>query len=207
MLLVAALGVTKAQTSILTEDFEGAALPSGWSIITSATDGGWKFGLNTALQSSSFPIAAHTHIAATNDDTCNCNKSNDILCTPVMDLSTYTSVFMDYAAYFFKLAYGGVAEEGKIVVSINGGTTWTDVVTLSANASSWQTNSVDLSAYAGNSNVKVGFKYNDNGGWLYGFAIDDVSIYQPQVGTDLVANTTVVGKNDARPLFAPIQNI
>ena len=194
-------GAVNAQTNILVEDFEGGALPSGWSIITSATDGGWKFGANTALQSTSFPIDAHTLIAATNDDACNCDKSNDILVTPALDLSTYTNVFLDFQAYYFNLAYQGITEEAKIVASTDGGLTWTDVTVIPANTSSWESKVVNLTAYAGNNNVKIGFKYDDGGGWLYGCGIDDVHIYEPAQGTDLSLFSMIVGKNDPRPVF------
>lgn len=196
----ASFGLANAQ--ILTEDFEGGALPTNWTIVTNATDGGWNFGANTALQTTSFPIVAHTLMAGTNDDDCNCDKSNDILITPTLDLSTYTNVFMSYEAYYFNLSYQGITEEAKIVASTDGGVTWTDVLTVAGNtANGWQANYCDLSAYAGNNNVKIGFKYDDGGGWLYGMAIDDVNIYQPTAGTDLAVSSTIVGKNDPRPVF------
>ncbi|HQK98132.1 MAG TPA: Omp28-related outer membrane protein [Bacteroidia bacterium] len=203
MLVSASFGLTKAQTTIYAEDFEGGSVPANWSNITSATDGGWIVGDAATLSSSGFPIVAHTTIAATNDDKCDCDKSNDILSTGTIDLSGQTYVFMSFASYYFHLAYGGVTEEGEVVVSTDGGLTWTSVYTVPGNLSSgWQTDYVNLSAYAGNANVKVGFKYNDNGGWLYGFAIDDVLIYAPQVGTDLSATATIIGKNDPRPVFS-----
>ena len=108
---------------------------------------------------------------------------------------------MSFASYFYDLSYSGINEDGEVVVSTDGGSTWTSVYTVPANTGSWQTDFVNLSAFAGNANVQVGFKYNDNGGWLYGFAIDDVLIYAPQVGTDLSVAATIVGKNDARPVF------
>lgn len=38
---------------------------------------------------------------------------------------------------------------------------------------------VDLSAFAGKDSVYVAFHYDDNGGFLYGMAIDNVSIEVP----------------------------
>lgn len=201
LLVSASFGLTKAQTTILSEDFEGGAVPAAWTNITNATDGGWLVGDATALSSSSFPIDAHTTVAATNDDACNCDKSNDILSTGTVDLTGQTLVFMSFASFFYDLSYQGTNEDGEVVVSTDGGVSWTSVYAVPANTGSWQTDMVDLSAYAGNANVQVGFKYNDNGGWLYGFAIDDVLIFSPQVGTDLAVSTTIVGKEDARPVF------
>lgn len=65
MLVSASFGLTKAQTTIYAEDFEGGSVPANWSNITSATDGGWIVGDAATLSSSGFPIVAHTTIAAT----------------------------------------------------------------------------------------------------------------------------------------------
>ncbi|MEO8146457.1 MAG: Omp28-related outer membrane protein [Bacteroidia bacterium] len=196
------LGISGANAqTYLTEDFEGVALPAGWGQVTAATDGGWNFGVNSALQSANFPIAAHTNIACTNDDACNCDKSNDIIYTSSIDLSAATYVFCSYDCYYYNLTYQAITETATIVVSTDGGTTWTDVVTVPANTGSWQTNTADLSAYAGNADVKVGFKYSDQTGWLYGWAIDNVSIYAPPVGVDLAVSSTIVGKDDPTPAF------
>lgn len=202
MVGVSALTCGNAQTIILTEDFEGGAVPATWSQVTAATDGGWKVGINTALQSlPAFPIDPHTNIAATNDDLCNCNKNNDILVSPVMDLTTNTNVFLSYDNYYYNLSYQGLSESAYILASIDGGTTWTTVDTLEANTGSWQTNYVDLTAFAGNANVKIGFKYSDGTGWLYGWAIDNVSVFEPVAGLDAGLSSTLVGKNDPRPVF------
>ena len=70
LLVSASFGLTKAQTTILSEDFEGGAVPASWNNITNATDGGWIVGDAATLSTASFPIDAHTTIAATNDDAC-----------------------------------------------------------------------------------------------------------------------------------------
>lgn len=199
---VASFTYANAQTVIFSEDFEGGIVPANWSQVTAATDGGWKVGINTALQSlPAFPIAAHTNIAATNDDLCNCNKNNDIFITPAIDMSTNTNVFMSYDNYYYALSYQSLTEIAIIVVTTDNGTTWTNVDTVDANTGSWQTNYVDLSAFVGNSNVKIGFKYSDATGWLYGWAIDNVSVYEPVAGLDAGLSSTIVGKNDPTPAF------
>ncbi|MBK7888878.1 MAG: Omp28-related outer membrane protein [Bacteroidetes bacterium] len=204
LFVAGSLGIAQAQTNILTEDFEGGSVPAGWSNITQATDGGWVVGNNVSVQSTSFPIPAHTLMAATNDDKCNCNKSNDIFLTPPMNLTTFSTVFMSYECFYFNLAYQGLVEEAKIVATSDNGVTFTDLQVVSANSGNgWQSNLVDLSSVAGNANVQIGFKYNDKGGWLYGWAIDDVVIYEPLAGVDLAVSSTVVGKDDARPVFSP----
>ncbi|MGB3075468.1 MAG: Omp28-related outer membrane protein [Chitinophagales bacterium] len=190
-----------SQTTIYTQDFEGTGLPTDWSQVTNADDGGWKFGTNTQLQSASFPISAHTKMACTNDDACNCDKSNDMLISPAMDFTAYSNVFMSFDNYYYNLSYGGATEKATIQASTDGGTTWTVVKELAGNTGDWETRFVDLSAYAGQSNVKVGFNYNDGGDWLYGWAMDNVLVYAPVAGVDAGVSSLQIGKLDPTPTF------
>lgn len=189
-LLLAATGILNAQTIVLSENFEsttGTAIPGTWTQVTAATDGGWKSGTGTSLSSASFPIATHTRFLATNDDGCNCIKNNDLLKSPVMNLSALTSCFLKFDVVNPAGTYSGATEIGKVEVSTDGGTTWTVLETLSA-IPDWASHSINISAYAGMSSVMIGFRYSDAGGWLYGMAIDNFVVYQP-AALDMAANT------------------
>ena len=179
LLFTATMYAVNAQTVFLNEDFQASALPSGWSQVTNATDGGWNFGSASSLSSSYFSIPTHTNIAATNDDKCNCTKDNDRLITSSVDLSNATSAFLSFDILFYAATYQSATEVGTIEISTDGGTTWTIAETLTGKAS-WDDNHiVNMSSYVGNSNVMVSFKYNDGGGYLYGMAVDNLKIYQP----------------------------
>ncbi|MBX7107268.1 MAG: T9SS type A sorting domain-containing protein [Chitinophagales bacterium] len=199
LLLLAEAG--SAQTTLYSQNFEGTGLPSDWSQVTNADDGGWKFGTNTQLQSSSFPISAHTKMACTNDDACNCDKSNDMLISPAMDFSGYSYIFMSFDNYYYNLSYGGATESASIKASTDGGTTWSTVTELAGNTGDWETRFVDLSAYAGQSNVKIAFAYDDGGDWLYGWAMDNMLVYAPVAGLDAGVSTFQIGKLDPTPTF------
>ena len=78
-LLLFGISTSTAQI-IFSEEFESVTLPVDWQNISDATDGGWRFGASETLSSQYFGIASNgTRIAATNDDNCNCDKSNDLL--------------------------------------------------------------------------------------------------------------------------------
>ena len=164
---------------IFSEDFEGGSMPTGWGVTTNATDGGWNVGTANSLGSQYFPMTGNnTQFAATNDDDCNCDKSDDFLYTASIDLTSQTgAVFMSYSQYYFAAAYQGAQEVATIEVSTNGGTSYTVLSTL-AGAGAWTEVIADLSSYAGQ-NIMVGFRYNDDGGWVYGMGIDDVKVYVP----------------------------
>jgi hypothetical protein len=172
------LGGISAQV-IFQEDFEGATFPAGWTNMTSANDGGWLVGSAPVLSSEFFPIESNgsSRIIATNDDLCNCDKGDEYLIMPALDLSDLSSVVLSFDAFYTDQAYQGSQEDATIEVSLDG-TNWTVLEDLHGHGS-WDRHSVDLSAYTGEANVLVGFRYDDDGGWLYGFAIDNVTVEVP----------------------------
>lgn len=168
------------QSTVLSETFEGTGIPSGWTQSTSATDGGWKFGTTQSVSSSSWgvPNTNATKVAGTNDDACNCNKSKDYLITPPMDFTTSAAFAMSFDSYFGAFVYDSY-EAASVEVSTDGGATWDVVYELPGNDAGWDSHIVNLSDYAGNAQVWVAFHYNDDGGWAYGWAIDNVQIFTP----------------------------
>ncbi len=168
-----------ANSQILTENFEGGALPAGWSKTQSTPSVGWEFGAN--LSSQYWAVPSHTKYAASNDDAHDTQAATtnvadkDRLITPPLDLTAQTAVALKFDA-FYTGVYGS---EATVEVSTNGGTTWTTIFTLDPNAA-WQNNiATNLSAYAGQNNVLVAFRHNDGNAWADGFAIDNVSVYVP----------------------------
>lgn len=183
----------KAQTTIVSENFEGGSFPATWTQTTLASDGGWIYGNNTSLSSQYWTVPAHTNFLATNDDDCNCDKSNDFLQSPVIDLTGQTAVGMKVDVFFFGATIAPNTETLKIEGSTNGGTTWTTLATV-AGAAGWNTVMVDLASMANQANVKIGFRYSDQGGvsaWMYGAAIDNFSVYVP-LATDMAALSVVL---------------
>lgn len=179
VIAVVASFTTFAQTTILSVDFEGTGTPSGWTTQNISPNSGWKFGTTTALSSSYFTIPAHTKVAAVNDDACDtCNNSNAVLISPAMNFSTFTKVFMNLDIFFGEGSYNGKIESAKIEVSTDGGSTFTVLQQLTGQAA-WYTLELDLSAYAGQPSVVVAFRYNDDGDWLFGWAIDNFKVYEP----------------------------
>jgi hypothetical protein len=176
------------------ETFEGTmganGIPAGWTETGLSTDGIYTVG-NAAAATSPYvtaPAAIQgTRFAFTNDDACNCNKSVDRLILPVQNFTAYAGVTLSFDQWFDGL-YGGV---GTVEVSTNGGTTWTTVYTMLANAA-WQNDvTVNLAAYAGQANISIAFRYNDSGAWASALGIDDVKLTQLTVLTPEVSIASV----------------
>jgi thiol-disulfide isomerase/thioredoxin len=171
-------GASIAQTIFLNENFNGTGLPAGWTQQTSASDGGWKVGSNTALQSQYFPIPAFQgNMVVTNDDACNCNKANEYLITPTIDLSGASAALLSFDVFYENGTYQGITENLSVRVSTDDGLTFTLIQTIPGE-SAWTNRLIDLSAYVGQQ-IKVGFRYDDGGGWLFGAALDNVKVYEP----------------------------
>ncbi|NBP74849.1 MAG: T9SS C-terminal target domain-containing protein [Crocinitomicaceae bacterium] len=182
-----------ANSQILTQDFQTGALPTGWTRTQSTPSVGWEFG--ATLSSTYWVVPSHTKYAASNDDAHDIQAATqniadkDRLITPPLDLTAQTAVAVKFDAFFS----GGTGSVATVEASTNGGTTWTTILTLDPNAA-WQNNiAANLTAYAGQNNVLIAFRHNDSGGWAYGFAIDNVSVYVPPAN-DAKINTITLNR-------------
>lgn len=175
-------------------------LESGGSNLTSSGSGdsvGWSLG-NTAFASSTYwsIIGNETQFAFTNDDNCNCDKSNDRLTTTTIDLSgSYTSVDLSFDHAFADVS----PESGDVLISTGG-----DFTSLSSLSNSSTNNGngyystpwvngvvINLNDYIGQSEVQFQFKYNDGGIWAYGMAVDNIEVtatYDTNVQTIVNSN-------------------
>lgn len=180
-----------SKLDILSEDFEGGALPVGWTKVDGTC--GWMFGANGS--STYWSIPPHTSYAYVNDDACNGTMADVWLITPSMDLTSAAGALLRFeSACYFDIF--------TVKASIDGGTTWSDLQVLTANNTVWTTETISLNSLSGNADVKLAFHYNDNGAWGYGWAIDDVLVYVPEAN-DLsvvgVVPTFVLAAEDATP--------
>ena len=164
------------------QDFEGAgtSLPTGWTQISAASDGGFIRGTSADLSSTSMAFSSHTTFIGTNDDGCGqvCDKGNELVMSPVIDLTGVSNPFLKVDIFYFEGAYQGITETAFIEASTDGGATWTVISDL-AGAADWRTEFVSLSAYANAPSLTIGFRYKDSGGWLFGMGIDDFSVFTP----------------------------
>lgn len=176
-------GSLSAQNVLFSEDFEGnnGNAPSGWTTTQAANSVGWEFGDDNALESQFFPLGENTEFACTNDDKHDVqgggqnDASEDRLITPVVDFTGIDAVLIQFD-YVFRTAGG---EQARVERSTDGGSTWTLVQSLPSTGGAWSNTVVYDADAAGLSNVQYAFRYDDDGEWGYGFAIDDVEIFEP----------------------------
>ena len=181
-------GYALSQNILLSEDFESSSLPIEWSQYTLSDDGGWLNGNNDELQSDWWTIQPNGNFIATNDDACDCDKSKDYLILPLLDLSNVEYAIMSFSTYFSGEIFQGSTESATVEYAFPNGEPieeleWTVLEEISGNGDSdetvWGSETINLSALVGNNNVLLAFRYNDGGGWMFGWAIDNVLVYEP----------------------------
>ncbi len=149
------------------EDFEEGEIPENWNLTTNSAQG-WFI---TQDGSSAFwTIPSHTWYMCSNDDMADDDGSMDYLITPPLNVSGAENITLNFASYFD----GAYSHTAHIAVSTDG-TNFTEVYSLDP-VSEWVNETVDLSDYAGVSNLYIAFHSNDNGFWASGWAVDDVLI-------------------------------
>ena len=117
--------------TIWNEDFENASsLPyNGITTTTQGTDAGFVIASSSG---SSWKIPAHSTYALTNDDLCNCDKSNDILELPSQDFTSQHSVFFE-CDIFHDMSSG----DGIVYLDIDTGNSWQTIDSVGA-AGNWR---------------------------------------------------------------------
>jgi hypothetical protein len=188
--------------TLLSQDFESGLAP----FTTQGNGGSDRFSVgNTAAANSPFWIIANsnaTQFAYSNDDDCNCDKANDRLRSPVFSLAgAYTSVTLTFDHAFANLQ----TETADVQISTGGG--YTTIATLNntsavaggVGTTPWVNGvTVDLTPYIGQATVQFRFRYNDDGGWFYGLAVDNLT-----VTADAPVNIQVTD-NSASPQNIPL---
>jgi polyhydroxybutyrate depolymerase len=194
----------QSQNVLISENFEGSSFPAGWSIATNSTDGGWNMGTAQNLESDWWSIAEHGNIIGTNDDDCDCDKSMDYLITPPLDFSNIVTAALQFENYYDGAGFQGNTEVATLEYSLDNGVSWIILSSIEGtDDGEWDLQSFDLSSLSGNANVLLGFHYDDDGGWMFGWAIDDVLIFEPE-GLDLALTSLTVPQNINVPETIPI---
>ncbi len=219
-------GTSSQMTISLKNDDNDPAAPAGnVTLISEAFEGGlgaftqtstgdpYVTGDAAALASAYWSVTGNaTNFAFINDDECNCDMSDVQLISPTFDLTGATA-----ASLTFDHAFAAAGETAEVLVSTNNGSTYTSVLVLSNPGSTntgggiyvtpWVNGvTVDLTPYVGNSQVKVSFKYNDNGIWGYGMAVDNVLITRSSPPVD-IQTATNTGAGFAEHDLGPNQTV
>lgn len=171
------------QTCLFSADFENGFLPAGWQsstttiIATGEDTPAWTVGNSAQANAGGFfpvpdaPIG--NRFAMANDDAppCDCDMQEVTLETAAIDLSGQFNIALDLRAHNDQSLGGG---EAWIDFSSDGGG-WTPFVEVPA-ATGWRHHTFNMNLLGGTSELRLRFRWSDNGNWASGFAIDDICI-------------------------------
>jgi hypothetical protein len=168
-------GALSAQTVVLTEDFNANVVPPvGWT--TQNVNGNT---LNVGWTTDMAGQAYHW-------DELGAGLCDDILATPVMDLSALTQAYVHFDT---TMAWVSYLDAQSLDVSTDGGLTW--VLVWSDLGFNTGLVTVDLAAYVGNASVMLGFHYV--GDYAHAVGVDNVTVSDsssppPPPGVQFVVN-------------------
>lgn len=134
----------------------------------------WKPAITSSAIGNRFALANSDFVAP--------NPKDTQLRTAVLDASVFSDLTLDFR-HHFSYYPGEPVQFAFVDISTNGAAgPWTTLQTYTSNqgfAGEFTNSFVNLSAYAGQTNLMVRFRYSLGGGsaWANGWAVDDVKIY------------------------------
>lgn len=162
------------QINLASDDFESTL--ANWTITGNGTPT-FALGDEAAAASGAWNANGNaTNFVFINDDACNCTMDNERLMYNLpIDLSNVSNASLSFDL-IHRDSNDQFASDSYAQVSTDNGVTWQNVGDEFITYTTWTNLTIDLSAYAGQSNVMISFLYNDLGNWAYGLAIDNFSV-------------------------------
>jgi len=113
--------------------------------------------------SPTWSVPAHTLFMGINSDAAGQTGPQIMgtLTTPTIDLSDYSSPLVSFEALFRNSDFYG-NEVANVSISIDGDSTWNQLINLEGNGNAWTEIIVDISSYAGQV-IQLSFFYDDDG--------------------------------------------
>ena len=160
-------------------------LPDGWAIHNYGTGGTWAF---TDPRNRGNLTGGEGVFAIVDSDYYGYgNAQNTGLRTPVLNFSNSSEVTLEFKSYVRR--YGGQVQ--KVRYSVDGGTTWADIMQL-PDVTEQKAYNIDVSAQlAGQANAMIEFHFTAS--WGYYWEVDDVVINHDAANCELIPGGVLAG--------------
>ena len=160
---------------LIDEDFAGGSMPAGWSTTAIQGSATWLIRNTPAFSSTSggyYAVFDDESLGAATTP----NESD--LITPSFNCSGRTGVYLNYVHHWFGVEF----THGYVEISSDGGSSWTTIFDYEkvskGSLSAPQDTTLDISSWAaGQTDVKVRFRYTDGGQTGKYWYLDDIRIY------------------------------
>ncbi|HPS33596.1 MAG TPA: S8 family serine peptidase, partial [Anaerolineaceae bacterium] len=165
-------------TELLSENFE-VWPPVGWTI--DAAPSSCDTWLSTETTEYDNETGGTGFAAEANSDYCG-DAMDTWMISPAMDFTGYEALSLQFKSNFWD--YGNV-DDGYVDVSVDGGTTWTNVLHYEKqDYYGPRTETIDLSAFAGEATVTIRFHYVSPD-WDWYWQVDDVIVANVESGASI----------------------
>ncbi|MEZ4777771.1 MAG: proprotein convertase P-domain-containing protein [Flavobacteriaceae bacterium] len=149
----------------VTEDFEGASLPAGWSTVIVSGNFDWTFGSGVMPGGPAFSSNA----AIFDDDAIGSGELDNTvqLLSPVVDLSTSASADLsfDYSLQVF-------VDSGTFTAEVWDGAAWQQILFVDVDTAPTNSGVIDMTPFM-NAAFQVRFTYDDENDWAWGAGVDN----------------------------------
>lgn len=168
----------------------------------------WRIGTaSEANASGSFPvpnIPTGNRFAMANDDAapCDCDMFDVALTLNAPSFLGRSNVALQCRIFHQRTLGGG---EALVEVSLAGGA-WIQLATAPVLIGEWQDLQVDLSAFDGLEDVRIRFRWSDEGNWSSGFAVDDIVLLE-RLTNDLAVTEVFIGDPSSDPFQSGDQRL
>ena len=173
------------------EDFDGGIWPpAGWTVNNFGTTG-FVWDTNTVWGAAN-QSGGTGECAVVDSDAAGSSIGQVVtdLVTPAMDLPAYPVAL----AYMHTFQWVSSTDYGNVDINVNGAG-WVTLVTYQVDTDPYPGSgslaSIDLSAYAGATNVQFRFFYDDDSTWAWYWHVDDVGFFPLAATSSRIAGTNV----------------
>ncbi|MCW5909267.1 MAG: Omp28-related outer membrane protein [Chitinophagales bacterium] len=188
VLLLAGVTALWAQTTIYTQNFSSAGLPTGWQNVDNTPNNAGKWTRKTSAHSFVSTTASNGFWIFDSDAYGNDNKAeNADLISAAINCSANSFVALQFEHYFQQYS----TSSGTVSVSTDG-TNWTQVYSVTQTSGNPEVVVLDISTVAAYQPT-VYLKFNYTGDYDYWWAVDDIKLFQPDP-LDISVETITVNK-------------
>ena len=187
---------TGGLTTVLTQNFDGAFPPAGWTVVNNEAGGPTWGNLAACGESGNFTNGSGD-VACISSDVFGAAEMDAELRTPSINLAGFAAP----AALTFTVNYQNFANLDffTVDVSTNGGGAWTNLLSWNEDHGGFRVApgenvNLDISAYAGQADVRFRFRYFDpnTGDWNWYAQVDNV-VVAATAATASISLTATVG--------------
>ncbi len=188
--LTSFLFTATSQVARLQEDFNAAALPTGWTNTAVTGSQSWSFGINGSTANAGNNNLDGTAMAYFDDDNLGAGSTNNTvtLTSPAFDNSPDSITTLEFDYNFREFA----GPLDRFYIEVYDGSIWNTVFSVTSNdcgnwlgacVGNFPHANIDISAHK-NSNCQVRFTYFDGNDWCWYVGLDNI-VVSSQINNDL----------------------